>query len=95
MEVVRGLLPVLVNESYDYLMIDLAGITYGLRNPRALLTNIRLTIDYGHLKPSAVFVIDYSRPERKAVAESRVKWLRDLGLGFILAEDGSAEIKTH
>ncbi|WP_252900476.1 hypothetical protein [Vulcanisaeta sp. JCM 14467] len=79
-EVVRGLLPDLVNGLYDYLMIDLASITYGLKDPRAFLANVRLAIDYGYLKPSIIFVIDYSRPEHKAVAESRVRWLRELGL---------------
>ena len=49
-EIVHGLLPDLVNGVYDYLMIDLASITYGLRDPRAFLANISLTIDYGYLK---------------------------------------------
>ena len=51
-EVVRGLLPDLVNGIYDYLMIDidLASITYGLKDPRAFLANVRLAIDYGYLK---------------------------------------------
>ena len=79
-EVARGLLPDLVNGFYDYLMIDLASTTYGLKDPRAFLVNVRLTIDYGYLKPSVVFVVDYSRPKHKAVAEVRVKWLGELGL---------------
>lgn len=87
-------MPDLVNGLYDYLMIDLASITYGLKDPRAFLANVRLAIDYGYLKPSIIFVIDYSRPEHKAVAESRVRWLRELGLAFILAEDEPAEIRA-
>ena len=93
-EVARGVLPDLVNGVYDYLMIDLASITYGLKDPRAFLVNVRLAIDYGYLKPSVVFVIDYSRPGHKPIAESRIKWLRDLGLDFILAEDEPTEINT-
>ena len=93
-EVVRGLLPDLVNGVYDYLMIDLASITYGLRDPRAFLVNVRLAIDYDYLRPSVVFVVDYSRLEHRAVAESRIRWLRDLGLDFILAEDEPAEIRA-
>ena len=93
-EVARGTLPDLVNGVYDYLMIDLASITYGLRDPRAFLVNVRLAIDYGYLKPNVIFVIDYSRPEHRAVAESRVKWLRELGLDYILASDEPAEIKA-
>ena len=93
-KVARSLLPNLVNGVYDYLMIDLASITYGLRDPRAFLVNVRLAIDYGYLRPSVVFVLDYSRPEHKVVAESRIKWLRDLGLDYILASDEPAEIKA-
>ena len=51
-EVARGFLPDLVNGVYDCLIIDLASITYGLKGPRAFLMNVRLTIDYGYLKPS-------------------------------------------
>ena len=93
-EVARGLLPDLVNGFYDYLMIDLASITYGLRDPRAFLVNVRLAIDYNYLRPSVTFVIDYSRPEHRAVAESRIRWLRELSLDFILAEDEPAEIRA-
>ncbi|GAB6945197.1 hypothetical protein [Vulcanisaeta sp. JCM 14467] len=46
-EVARGLLPDLVNGVYDYLMVNLASITYGLGDPRAFLVNVRLAIDYG------------------------------------------------
>ena len=93
-KVTRSLLPDLANGFYDYLMIDLASITYGLRDPRAFLTNVRLAIDYGYLRPSVVFVVDHSKPEHRTIAEVRVKWLRDLGLDFILAEDELAEIRA-
>ncbi|ADY00973.1 MAG: hypothetical protein ACP5GZ_07310 [Vulcanisaeta sp.] len=93
-EVERGTLSDLVNDRYDYLMIDLASITYGLRDPRTFLMNVRLALDYDYLRPSVTFVIDYSRPEHKAVAESRVKWLRELGLDYILAEDEPAEVRA-
>ena len=93
-EVSRGLLPDLVNGFYDYLMIDLASIAYGLKDPRAFLVNVRLAIDYDYLRPSVVFVVDYSKPGHRAIAESRVKWLRELGLDYILAEDEPAEIKA-
>ncbi len=94
MEVARGTLPDLVNDLYDYLMIDLASITYGLKDPRAFLVNVRLAIDYDYLRPSVVFVVDYSRPEHRAVAESRIRWLRELSLDYILAEDEPAEIRA-
>ncbi|BDR93076.1 hypothetical protein [Vulcanisaeta souniana] len=93
-EVERGTLPDLVNDRYDYLMIDLASITYGLKNPRAFLMNVRLALDYDYLRPSVVFVIDHSRPEHKAVAETRVKWFRELGLDYMLAEDEPAEVRA-
>ena len=48
-EVVRGLLPDLVKGFYDYLLINLASITYGLKDPRAFLANVRLAIDYDYL----------------------------------------------
>ncbi|WP_256359215.1 hypothetical protein [Vulcanisaeta sp. JCM 14467] len=35
--------------------------------------NVRLVIDYDYLRPSVVFVVDYSKPGHKAVAESRIK----------------------
>ena len=56
--------------------------------------NAKLAIDYDYLKPSVAFVVNYSRLEHRAVAESRVKWLGDLRLDFILAEDELAEIKA-
>jgi len=94
MEASRGLLPDLVNGKYDYLIIDFPSIAYGLRRPRSFLTNIKLAIDYGYLKPRVVFVLDYSKPIHREVAKSRIWWLRDLGLEYVLAEDGSAEIRA-
>ena len=94
MEVARGALPDLVNGLYDYLMIDLASITYGLMDPRAFLVNVRLAIDYDYLRPSVVFVVDYSRPGHRAVAKSRIKRPRDLGLDYILADYEPTEIKV-
>ena len=78
-EVSRGLLPDLVNGFYDYLVVDLASITYGLKDPRAFLANVRLAINYGYLKPSVIFVVDYSKPEHRAVAESRIKVAQGVG----------------
>ena len=94
MEASRGLLPDLINGKYDYLIIDFPSIAYGLSRPRSFLTNIKLAIDYGYLKPRVIFVLDYSKPIHREVAESRIWWLRDLGLEYVLAEDGSAEIKA-
>ncbi len=94
LEVERGTLPDLVNDRYGYLMIDLASITYGLRDPRTLLMNVRLALDYDYLRPSVIFVIDYSRPEHRTVAESRIRWLKELGLEYLLAEDEPAEVKA-
>ena len=68
-EVARGSLPDLVNGLYDYLMVVLASIIYGLKDPRAFLMNARLVIDYGYLRPSVVFVVDYSRPEHRAIVD--------------------------
>jgi hypothetical protein len=83
-----------VNGRYDYLIIDFSSIAYGLRRPRSFLVNIRLAMDYGYLKPRVVFVLDYSRPVHKEVAESRIWWFRELGLEYVLAEDGPAEIRA-
>ena len=74
MRLLGGLLTDLVDGVYNYLMVDLASITYGVKDPRAFLMNVRLAIDYGYLKPSIIFVIDYSKPEHKAVAGSRIRW---------------------
>ncbi|WP_188604008.1 hypothetical protein [Vulcanisaeta souniana] len=63
LEVACGLLLDLVNEAYDYLLIDLAGITYGLKASVAFLINVRLVINYGYLKPSVIFVVNYSRAQ--------------------------------
>ena len=46
---------------------------YGPRDPRAFLVNVRLVIGYGYLRPSVVFVVDYSRLKYKAVADSRIR----------------------
>ena len=94
LEVERGTLPDLVNDRYGHLMIDLASIAYGLRDPRALLMNVRLALDYDYLRPNVVFVIDYSKPEHRAVAESRIRWIRELGLEYLLAEDEPAEVRA-
>ena len=83
-----------MNGRYDYLIIDFSSIAYGLRRPRSFLVNIRLAMDYGYLKPRVVFVLDYSRPVHKEVAESRIWWFRELGLEYVLAEDGPAEIRA-
>ena len=47
------------------------------------LVNIKLTIDYDYLKPNVVFVTDCSRSEHNVVAESRTRWLGDLGLDCV------------
>jgi hypothetical protein len=93
-EVARGLLPDLVNGRYDYLIIDFSSIAYGLRRPRFFLVNIRLAMDYGYLEPRVIFVLDYSKPIHKEVAESRIWWLRELSLEYVLAEDKPAEIRA-
>jgi hypothetical protein len=93
-EVSRGLLPDLVNGRFDYLVIDFGGVVYGLRRPRSFLTNIRLALDYGYLKPKVIFVLDYSKPIHREVAESRLWWFRVLGLEYVLAEDGPAEVRA-
>ena len=93
-EVSRGLLPELVNGRYDYLIIDFSSIAYGLKSPRSFLTNIKLAMDYGYLKPKVIFVLDYSKPIHKEVVESRIWWLRELGLEYVLAEDGPAEVRA-
>lgn len=88
------MLPDLVNGRYDYLIIDYPSIAYGLKRPRSFLVNIRLALDYGYLKPKVIFVLDYSKPVHREVAESRVWWFKELGLEYVLAEDGPAEIKA-
>jgi hypothetical protein len=93
-EVARGLLPDLVNGRYDYLVVDYSSIAYGLKSPRSFLVNTRLALDYGYLKPRVIFVLDYSKPIHREVAGSRIWWFRDLGLEYVLAEDGPAEIKA-
>jgi hypothetical protein len=93
-EASRGLLPDLVNGKYDYLVVDYSSIAYGLRRPRSFLVNIRLALDYGYLKPKVIFVLDYSKPIHREVAESRLWWFKGLGLEYVLAEDGPAEIRA-
>jgi hypothetical protein len=94
MEASRGLLPDLVNGKYDYLIIDFPSIAYGLRRPRSFLTNIKLAIDYGYLKPRVVFVLDYSKPIHREVAGSRVWWFKELGLEYVLADNEPAEVRA-
>jgi hypothetical protein len=72
MEASRGLLPDLINGKYDYLIIDFPSIAYGLSRPRSFLVNIKLALDYGYLKSKVIFVLNYSRPEHRRVAESRL-----------------------
>ena len=84
----------MVNGKYDYLVVDYSSIAYGLRRPRSFLVNIRLALDYGYLKPKVIFVLDYSKPIHREVAESRLWWFKGLGLEYVLAEDGPAEIRA-
>jgi hypothetical protein len=93
-ETSRGLLPDLVNGRYDYLIIDFSSIAYGLRRLMSFLVNIKLALDYGYLKPRVIFVLDYSKPIHKEVVDSRIWWLRELGLEYVLAEDEPAEIRA-
>jgi hypothetical protein len=93
-EVARGLLPDLVNGRYDYLIIDYPSIAYGLKRPRSFLVNMRLAMDYGYLKPKVIFVLDYSKPIHREIVDSRIWWLKGLGLGYVLAEDGPAEVRA-
>jgi hypothetical protein len=93
-EVSRGLLPDLVNGRFDYLVIDFGSVVYGLRRPRSFLINIKLALDYGYLKPRVVFVLDYSKPIHREVAGSRIWWFKGLGLEYVLAEDGPAEVRA-
>ena len=93
-ETSRGLLPDLVNGRFDYLVIDFGSVVYGLRRPRSFLVNIKLAMDYGYLKPKVIFVLDYSKPIHREVAESRIWWFRELGLEYVFAEDGPAEIRA-
>jgi hypothetical protein len=93
-EVSRGLLPDLVNGRFDYLVIDFLSIAYGLRRPRSFLTNVKLAMDYGYLKPKVVFVLDYSKPVHREIIDSRIWWFRGLGLEYVLAEDGPAEVRA-
>jgi hypothetical protein len=88
------LLPDLVNGKYDYLVIDFPSIAYGLRRPRSFLTNIRLALDYGYLKPKVIFVLDYSKPIHKEVVDSKLWWFRDLGLEYVLADNEPAEVRA-
>ena len=66
------MLPDLVNGRYDYLIIDLASITYGLKSPRSFLVNIKLALDYGYLKPRVIFVLDYSKPIHREIVDSKL-----------------------
>jgi hypothetical protein len=93
-ETSRGLLPDLANGRFDYLVIDFGSVVYGLRRPRSFLVNIRLALDYGYLKPKVIFVLDYSKPIHREVAESRIWWFKGLGLEYVLAEDGPAEVRA-
>jgi hypothetical protein len=94
MEVSRGLLPDLVNGRFDYLVIDFLSIAYGLSRPRSFLTNIKLAMDYGYLKPKVIFVLDYSKPIHREIIDSKLWWLRVLGLEYVLAEDEPAEVRA-
>jgi hypothetical protein len=88
------LLPDLVNGRYDYLIIDLASITYGLKSPRSFLVNIKLALDYGYLKPRVIFVLDYSKPIHREIVDSKLWWFRELGLEYVLADNEPAEVRA-
>jgi hypothetical protein len=94
MEVSRGLLPDLVNGRFNYLVVDFSSITYGLSKPRSFLTNIKLAMDYGYLKPKVIFVLDYSKPIHREIIDSKLWWFRELGLEYVLADNEPAEIRA-
>jgi len=77
---------------YDIIIIDLASIVYGLKNPKEFLLNLALARDY--VKSRFIIVLDYLEEKHKVVSNRYIKLLEHLHLEYILSENESAELKA-
>ena len=92
-ELKRGTLNDFCNE-FDYILIDLSSITYGIKNWKSFIYSIYLALSYGICKSNFIFVLDYSKNEHRLVNENRIKFLKELHLNYVLSYDEPAELKA-
>ncbi len=81
-------------EEFDYIVIDLPSIIYGLNRPETFIVNIGLAQQLGQSRARFILVLDYSQDKHRPLAERRLKVIRELGLDYVLSTDRPAEIKA-
>ncbi len=81
-------------EEFDYIVVDLPSIIYGLNRPEAFIVNLGLAQQLGQLRARFILVLDYSRDKHRLLAEKRLRVIRELGVEYILSSDKPAEIKA-
>ncbi|NPA71157.1 MAG: hypothetical protein GXO26_10160 [Crenarchaeota archaeon] len=81
-------------QEYDYIIIDLASIVYGLKRPIEFLKNLSLAQSYGMCRSRFIIVLDYSKDIHVKVSSRYISMIRDLGLEYETSPDEPAEIKA-
>ena len=92
-EVERGLLSHFLNK-YDVIVIDLASITYGVKNRIAFLQALSLAQTYGNFKARIILVLDYQKNGHKSIVNKLIPKIENYGLEYILSHYEPAEIKA-
>lgn len=77
---------------YDIIVIDLASIVYGIKNPKEFILNLALARNY--VKSHFIIILDYLKDKHKQVSDKYVKFIKDLCLDYVLADNESADIKA-
>ncbi len=86
-EVDRGTLSKFLEE-FDLIVVDLASVTYGVRNRLALVKALSMS-GYGG---KVLLVLDFSREEHVAAARKILPMIERFCLGYALSRDRPAEI---
>jgi len=81
-------------EEFDYIVIDLPSIIYGLTRPETFIMNLGLAQQLGQSRAHFILVLDYSQDKHRPLAERRLRIIREFGLDYVLATDRPAEIKA-
>ncbi len=81
-------------QEFDYIVIDLASIVYGLKRPIEFLKNLSLAQSYGVSRARFIIVLDYSKDVHVKVSNRYVKIIDELGLEYEISPNEPAEIRA-
>jgi len=81
-------------QEYDFIIIDLSSIVYGLKRPIEFLKNLSIAQTYSTCRSRFIIVLDYSKDVHVRVSRRYIELIRELGLDFEVSPDEPAEIKA-